>query len=118
MCIIIYEGVFANRKSIFSKILSLIICLFLVFSTFSANVFALNEDADLDTDDDIIISNKLDDVWLSSSGSDSKTSTNKSEAFKTLEKATFMVANGGTIHVVDTYTVDSSTVWSTKTPQR
>lgn len=60
MCIIIYEGVFANRKSIFSKILSLIICLFLVFSTFSANVFALNEDADLDMNDDIIISNKLD----------------------------------------------------------
>ena len=81
MCIIIYEGVFANIKSIFSKILSLIICLFLVFSTFSANVFALNEDADLDTDDDIIISNKLDDVWLSSSGSYSVYANGKNVTF-------------------------------------
>lgn len=104
------------KKSIFSKALALILCLLLAFSTFSVNVFAINEDADLDMGDDVIIGEKLSDVWLSSNGSDSNDGKTQSTPFKTLQKATYNVASGGTIHIVNTYTVDSNTVWSDKRP--
>ena len=103
------------KKSIFSKILALTLCLVLALSSLTVNVFAINEDADLDMGDDVIIQ-KATDVWLSSSGSDSNDGKTQSTPFKTLNKATYAVADGGTIHIVGTYTVDSSTVWSDKRP--
>ena len=103
------------KKSIFSKILALTLCLVLALSSLTVNVFAINEDADLDMGDDVIIQ-KATDVWLSSSGSDSNDGKTQSTPFKTLNKATYAVADGGTIHIVGTYTVDSSNVWSSKRP--
>ena len=52
------------KKSVFSKLLAVTLCLILAFSAFSVNVYAIDEDADIDMGDDIIIS-KLNEVWLS-----------------------------------------------------
>ena len=103
------------KKSVFSKLLAVTLCLILAFSAFSVNVFAIDEDADIDMGDDVIIS-KLNEVWLSSEGNDSNAGNSESAAFKTLEKATYKVANGGTIHISGSYSVDSSNVWTAKRP--
>lgn len=99
------------KRSIFSKLLALILCLILALSSFTVNVFALDEDADIDMGDDVIIET-LKDVYLSASGSDSNNGTTATTAFATLEKATKRVASGGTIHIVDTYTVPATYTWT------
>ncbi|MBQ3088279.1 MAG: hypothetical protein IJC36_01460 [Clostridia bacterium] len=97
------------KRSFFSKILALVLCILLAFSTFSVNVFAIDEDADIDMGDDVIIET-LPDVYVSASGSDSNAGT-EAAPFATLEKALRRVANCGTVHIVDTYTVPAGINW-------
>ena len=99
------------KSSIFSKTLALILCLLLAFSAFSVNVFAANDDADLDMGDDVIIST-LPNVYVSASGNDSHDGS-ESAPFATLEKALSRVSNMGTIHIVETIS-PASINWTTR----
>jgi len=101
------------KRSIFSKILALILCLILALSSFTVNVFALDEDADIDMGDDVIIET-LKEVYVSASGSDSNAGT-EAAPFATLAKATKRVASGGTIHIVGTFTVPADLNWADRT---
>ncbi len=101
------------KRSIFSKILALILCLILALSSFTVNVFALDEDADIDMGDDVIIET-LEEVYVSASGSDSNAGT-EAAPFATLAKATKRVASGGTIHIVGTFTVPADSNWADRT---
>lgn len=102
------------KKSIFSKILALTLCLILALSSFTVNVFALNEDADLDMGDDVIITT-IKDVYVSASGNDSNAGS-ESAPFATLAKATKRVSDGGTIHISGSYTVKSGDAWTSDRP--
>ncbi|MBO5232184.1 MAG: InlB B-repeat-containing protein [Clostridia bacterium] len=97
------------KKSVFSKTLALILCFMLAFSAFSVNVFAADEDADIDMGEDVIIET-LPDVYVSASGNDSNAGT-EAAPFATLEKALKRVSNNGRIHIVGTYTVPAGMNW-------
>ena len=73
------------KKFVFSKTLALILCFMLAFSAFSVNVFAADEDADIDMGEDVIIET-LPDAYVSASGNDSNAGT-EAAPFATLEKA-------------------------------
>ena len=97
------------KKSVFSKTLALILCFMLAFSAFSVNVFAADEDADIDMGEDVIIET-LPDAYVSASGNDSNAGT-EAAPFATLEKALKRVSNNGRIHIVGTYTVPAGMNW-------
>ena len=97
------------KKFVFSKTLALILCFMLAFSAFSVNVFAADEDADIDMGEDVIIET-LPDAYVSASGNDSNAGT-EAAPFATLEKALKRVSNNGRIHIVGTYTVPAGMNW-------
>lgn len=82
----------------------------LAFSSFAVNVFAANEDADLDMGEDVVIET-LPNIYVSASGNDTTNDGSGNKPFASLEKAFTRVANHGTIYIVNEVIVPATSNW-------